>query len=206
MMDYEYQPANHLSFRLANTVVVPEVFPADALSRQGGRARKVVRYPGFKEEIYLGRRAPDASVLAQLGLDPAKIIVILRPPPEGALYHRSGNDEFERVVAEASRRDDLEVVALPREKAQIARYADLPGVLVPDRPVAGWDLLANADLMIGAGGTMNREAALLGTPTYTMFAGKLAAVDAKLISLGLMHDLREPGSVPTYAKKPATRR
>ncbi len=163
MMDYEFQPANHLSFRLASTVVVPEVFPADALSRQGGRARKVVRYPGFKEEIYLGRRAPDAAVLAQLGLDPARIIVVLRPPPEGALYHRSGNDEFERVVTEASRRDDLEVVALPREKAQIARYAELPGVLVPDRPVAGWDLLANADLMIGAGGTMNREAALLGT-------------------------------------------
>lgn len=202
MMDYEFQPANHLSFRLADTIVVPDVFPGAVLRRQGGRASKVVRYPGFKEELYLERHEPDPVVLTQLGLDPGKIIVVLRPPPEGALYHRSGNDQFERVLHEAARRDDLEVVALPRAADQVARYAGHPGVVVPARPVAGRALLACADLMIGAGGTMNREAALLGTPTYTMFAGKLAAVDAELISLGLMHDLRRPGSAPVYEKKP----
>ena len=201
MMDYEFQPANHLSFRLANTVVVPEVFPDAELRRQGAGKRKVVRYAGFKEELYLGRYEPDPAVLAELGLDPDKIIVVFRPAPEGALYHRAGNAEFERVFTETASSDNLQVVALPRSPDQRERYTGRRGVIVPARPIAGRALLAFADLMIGAGGTMNREAALLGTPTYTMFAGRLAAVDAELISLELMHDLRVPGSKPVYAKK-----
>jgi predicted glycosyltransferase len=203
MMDYEFQPANHLSFRLAQTIVVPEVFPSAELRRQGGRERKVIRYAGFKEELYLGRFEPDQTVLAVLGLDPVKVIVVLRPPPEGALYHRSGNDAFEDVFEEAALRDDLEVVVLPRSSEQAEKYRGRRGVHIPERAVPGRDLLACADVMIGAGGTMNREAALLGTPTYTMFAGKLAAVDAELISMGLMHDLRHVRSGLEYRKKPA---
>jgi predicted glycosyltransferase len=202
MMDYEFQPANHLSFRLAQTIVVPEVFPSRELRRQGGRERKVIRYPGFKEELYLGRFEPDQTVTALLGLDPVKVILVLRPPPEGALYHRSGNDAFEDVFEEAALRDDLEVVVLPRSSEQAEKYRGRRGVHIPERAVPGRDLLACADVMIGAGGTMNREAALLGTPTYTMFAGKLAAVDAELISMGLMHDLRHARSGLEYRKKP----
>lgn len=201
MMDYEFQPANHLSFRLAHTIVVPQIFPAAELHRQGGRERKVVRYQGFKEELYLGRHAPDPTVAGLLDLDPAKVIVVLRPPPEGALYHRAGNDAFERVLDDATLRDDLEVVALPRSPEQARRYGGRRGVHVPERAVSGRDLLACADVMIGAGGTMNRESALLGTPTYTMFAGRLAAVDAELLAMGLMYDLRRDDVHPAYRKK-----
>src|SRR4029079_8960987 len=122
MMDYEFQPANHLSFRLADTVVVPEVFPDVELRRQGAGKRKVVRYPGFKEELYLGRYEPDPGVLEELGLDPGKIIVVFRPAPEGALYHREGNVEFERVFSETASSDNLQVVALPRSADQRERY------------------------------------------------------------------------------------
>ncbi len=201
MMDYEFQPANHLSFRLARRVVVPELFPADALRRCGARERKVVRYLGFKEELYLGSFEPDGTVLTELGLDPVRVIVVLRPPPEGALYHRTGNARFERVVARAAADDNVQVVVLPRGVEQVRRYRSLPGVIVPERAVDGRSLLAHADLMIGAGGTMNREAALLGTPTYTMFAGKLAAVDAELIRMGLLYDLRVESVEPVFAKK-----
>jgi predicted glycosyltransferase len=204
MMDYEYQPANHLSFRLARRVIVPELFPARALRRAGARPRKVVRYPGFKEELYLGRFVPTDDVLRELNLDPARLIAVLRPPPQGALYHRGGNDHFEALLLEAATRDDLQVVVLPRVREQAARYIGRTGVIVPERPVDGLSLLAHADVMIGAGGTMNREAALLGTPTYTMFAGKLAAVDAELIDRGLLHDLRTTATIPPLAKK-ATR-
>jgi predicted glycosyltransferase len=203
MMDYEYQPANHVSFRLARRVVVPDVFPEPALRRFGARPRKVVRYEGLKEELYIGRYRPSDGVAAELGLDLGRVIIVMRPAPEGALYHRLGNERFERVLDEAASRDDLQVVLLPRTREQADRYAGRSGVIVPREPVDGRSLLAYADAMIGAGGTMNREAALLGTPTYTMFAGRLAAVDAELMRRGLLHDLREAEVELPRDKKPA---
>jgi uncharacterized protein len=201
MMDYEYQPANHLSFRLAQRVVVPEVFPESALRTFGARPTKVVRYPGFKEELYLNRASPDNEVLSVLGIDASKVIVVFRSPPDGALYHRMDNDRFERLLETAIARDDLQIVMLPRTKAQADRYRGRPGIVIPARPINGRELLLCADVMIGAGGTMNRESALLGTPTYTMFAGKLAAVDSALIEQGRLFDLRAEGVEPDFVKK-----
>ena len=202
MMDYEYQPANHVSFRLARRVVVPEVFPERALHRFGAPSHKVVRYEGLKEELYIGGFRPSDGVAAELGLDLDRVLVVMRSAPEGALYHRLGNDRFERVLDEAAARDDLQVVLLPRTREQAERYEGRRGVIVPAQPVDGRSLLAYADAMIGAGGTMNREAALLGTPTYTMFAGRLAAVDAELIRRGLLHDLRDADVELPREKKP----
>jgi uncharacterized protein len=202
MMDYEYQPANHLSFRLAGRVVVPEVFPAEALRRFGARDRKVVRYPGFKEELYLGRFRADERVLDELGLDRRRVVVVLRPAPEGALYHRGGNERFERLVEHAANDPGIQAVLLPRGPDQRARYRGAAGMVVPERAVDGRSLLVHADVMIGGGGTMNREAAILGTPTYTIFAGRLAAVDAELIRMGLLHDLREASAEAVFVKKP----
>jgi len=199
MMDYEHQPANHLSFRLATRVLVPEVFPRTALKRFGAREAKVDRYPGFKEELYLSGFAPDPQVLAELALDPATVIAVFRPPPEGALYHRMANERFDRLLDAARRHDHVQVVLLPRTPAQADRYAD--GMRIPPAAIDGASLLALADLLVGAGGTMNREAAILGTPTYTVFAGALAAVDAELIRQGRMHDLRSPQSAVEFVKK-----
>lgn len=207
MMDYEFQPANHLSFRLARKVIVPSVFPSDALERFGARPSRVVRYEGFKEELYLGRVDPNGAVLDELGLDPNKVIVVFRPPPEGALYHRMSNDRFEPILDLASASSGVQVVVLPRGREQIARYRQREGVVVPARAVDGRSLLSHADVMIGGGGTMNREAALLGIPTYTVFAGRLAAVDAELIHRGVLHDLRDPSTtVPLVKKTPSDRR
>jgi uncharacterized protein len=202
MMDYEFQPANHVSFRIADRVVVPRIFPDAALRRFGGREHKVVRYEGFKEELYLGTFRPKDSVLSELGLNPARVIAVMRPPPEGALYHRTGNDRFDRLLIEATAREDVQVVLLPRLSEQAEAYARRPGLIVPERPVDGRSLLAHADLMIGAGGTMNREAALLGIPTYTVFAGRLAAVDSDLVRRGLLRDLRDETTRPSFVKKP----
>ena len=200
MMDYEHQPANHLSFRLSRVVVVPAVFPAAALRRHGA-GTKVVRYDGFKEELYLADVAPDPAILVSLGLDPARVTAAMRPPPEGALYHREGNPRFdailEHVLAEGG-----QVVLLPRTDAQAARYRR-PGVVIPEGPVDGKALLATVDLTIGAGGTMTRESALLGMPTYTVFLGELAAVDAELMRLGKLVDLRTDG-FPDFVRGPAS--
>ena len=202
MMDYEHQPANHLSFRLAKRVVVPEAFPDDALRRFGARD-KSVRYAGFKEELYLTNTRPDPGVLRGLGLDPARVTAALRPPPEGALYHRGGNTRFaavlDHVLAEGA-----QVVLLPRTAEQAARYRR-EGIVVPDSPPDGATLIATVDLTVGAGGTMTRESALLGTPTYTVFMAELAAVDAELIRQERIVDLRA-GGAPLVARRKTERK
>ena len=202
MMDYEHQPANHLSFRLARRVVVPELFPATALRRFGARPRKVLSYPGFKEQLYLAEFTPDRSVLEGLGLDPSEVIVVLRPPPEGALYHQMANRRFDEIAASVAERRGVEGVLLARSPDQAGRYRKLEGLRVPAHAVDARSLLALADVAVGAGGTMNRESALLGTPTYTAFAAQLAAVDSELMRLGLLRDLRDPGLEPALVKKP----
>jgi predicted glycosyltransferase len=201
MMDYEHQPANHLSFRLARRVIVPEAFPDDALRRFGAR-RKTVRYLGFKEELYLAGTRPDPGVLAALGFDPSRATAAMRPPPEGALYHRGGNTRFDDVL-EHVLEQGAQVVLLPRTAEQAARYRRA-GVVVPDTPPDGATLLATVDFTVGAGGTMTRESALLGTPTYTVFMAELAAVDAELIRQGRIVDLRKAGT-PVVARRDSTR-
>ena len=106
MMDYEHQPANHLSFRVARRVIVPKVFPTAALRRFGAKEQKVLRYAGFKEQLYLARFRPNREVLAELGLDPQKVIVVMRPAPEGALYHRMENEYFDELLDTVRRRSD----------------------------------------------------------------------------------------------------
>jgi predicted glycosyltransferase len=202
MMDYEHQPANHLSFRLARRVIVPAVFPEKALRRFGARSRKVVRYPGFKEELYLAGFEPDESVLEELGLDRDRVVAVFRPPPEGALYHRMANVRFDEVLVQALSRDDVDVVLLPRTAEQAGRYEALSErIRIPERAIDGSSLLALADVVVGAGGTMNRESAVLGIPTYSVFAGRLAAVDAELIRQGRLRDLRAPDTRLTLEKR-----
>lgn len=203
LMDYEFQPANHLSFRLAGRVIVPEVFPSWALRRYGAGPEKVVRYPGFKEELYVDRSS-DPDALRTLPLDPKKIIVVMRPPPDEALYHRFANSRFDDLLASARSRADTQVVLLPRTRSQAGRYEGFADLLTVQNPVDGRALVRAADLVIGAGGTMNREAALLATPAYTIFGGPLAAVDAELVKMRLMHDLRDPTAEPVFAKKKAS--
>jgi predicted glycosyltransferase len=203
MMDYEHQPANHLSFRLVRRVIVPQAFPEEALRRYGADPEKVIRYPGFKEELYLAGFQPDSSVLDGLGLEPSRVIAVFRPPPEGALYHPMANERFEELLRLALADDEVDVVLLPRDAEQRQRYTGLSErIRVPARAIDGASLLALADVVVGAGGTMNRESALMGTPTYTVFAGPLAAVDADLIRAGRLHDLRE-AALPRFEKKPA---
>ena len=203
MMDYEHQPANHLSFRVARHVIVPDVFPAEALHRCGARSANVIRYAGFKEELYLTGFQPDPSVLAEVGVvESDRVLVVFRPPPDGALYHRMGNERFEQVLAAADREPAIDLVLLPRSAAQAERLRPLaPGACVPGGGIDGSSLLALADVAVGGGGTMNRESAILGTPTYTLFAGPPAAVDEELIRQDRLRDLRIMDGLPRWEKK-----
>ncbi len=155
---------------------------------------KLRRYPGLKEEYYLSDFEPDPAVPERLGVDPGRRLVVVRTPPEVSLYHRHGNPLFVAVLERLGRDESVHAVVLPRTDEQRRRIAALalPSLLLPDRAVDAQSLIAAADVVVSAGGTMNREAIALGVPVYTTFGGRLGAVDEQLIREGRLAHLRDP--------------
>jgi predicted glycosyltransferase len=117
--DYEYALAQHtLGCRAATRVVVPEMIPQERLDRLGARPGKVRRYAGLKEEYYLHGFEPDARVLDLLGIDRARVLAVVRTPPEVSLYHRHRNPVFADVLERLGSDPAVHVVVLPRTPAQ----------------------------------------------------------------------------------------
>src|SRR5690349_4726833 len=187
MMDYEHQPANHLAFRFASRIIVPASFPAKRLRRCGARVGKVRRYHGTKEDVYLADFEPDplfGARLCELGVKTDNVLVLMRPPAHDALYHRFQNTLFDEALAVLQERPDVQVILLPRNGAQRAAYSERKSIIVPAAPLDGANLITASDLVISAGGTINREAAALGVPVASIYAGKWAAVDEHLLNEG----------------------
>ena len=208
MLDYEWALLQHgVNCRLANRVLAPEAIPASRLSRVGARPPKLVPYPGLKEEYYLSDFVPDPGALAQLGLDRERILCVVRTAPAYALYlGGSENPILPRVLQRLSANEDAQTVVLPRTAEQGAAIAELglPRVVIPERVVDGRSLVALADLVVSAGGTMNREAAVLGTPVWSIFEGRMGGVDEMLARTGRLHLLADPTEIEV-AKKGADR-
>jgi len=202
LMDYEHQPANHLAFRLASRVVVPRAFPDRALRRYGAGTRKVRRYDGFKEDVYLADWRSSAgaieNLLASLGVSGREVLVVVRPPARDALYHRFDNELFDALLEHLCARQDVRIVLLARTDAQReefdARHRS-EQVIMPRAALDGATLIAAADLVVSAGGTMNREAAALGVPAATVYAGEWAAVDEALVSEGRLKRIRTQADI-----------
>ncbi len=193
MFDYEWARVQHtINCRLAGAVVVPDAIPPERLRRYGA-ARKLQRYPGLKEEYYLAGFAPDTAVLDELSLDPSRPIAVVRTPPVVSLYHRFENDLFATVL---DRLRGSQTVVLPRVDSQRAELQDF---IVPEQAIDAPSLIGLADLVVSAGGTMNREAVALGTPVFTTFEGRLGAVDERLIAEGRLHRLTDAATL-TLAK------
>ena len=193
--DYEFASLqHHVGLRAATKVVFPESIPGERLARFGVRPPKLLRYPGLKEEYYLSDFEPDADVLERLQLDSDRVLVVLRPPPDVSLYHRHSNPLFPQTLDHLGSLDAVQAVVLPRTEAQHAyvRALKLPSVLVPDGAVDAQSLIAFADVVVSAGGTMNREAAALGVPVYTTYGGRLGGVDEELIREGRLKPLTDP--------------
>jgi predicted glycosyltransferase len=193
--DYEFAAQqHHVNCRLCRVVMVPEAIPPARLARYGATPRKLRRYPGLKEEYYLADFEPDDAVLTELGLGRDRLLVVVRTPPEVSLYHRFENPLF-REVLERLRAGEAQTVVLPRTREQRDELARLGSFVVPEHAVDAQSLVAFADLVISAGGTMNREAVALGTPVFTTFEGRLGAVDEALIREGRLRRLTDPAEV-----------
>jgi predicted glycosyltransferase len=208
LMDYEHQPANHLAFRMANRVIVPRSFPEAALRKFGAATRKVRRYDGIKEDVYLADFQPDPNFprqLKELGVAPSDILVTVRPPARDALYHRFENQLFDELLTRLGARPDLKVIFLARTPDQLEHYRKMltPNFIVPNSALDGANLIAHSDLVVSAGGTMNREAAALGTPAATIYAGRWAALDEELVHEGRLQRIRVSADLDTlgFVKK-----
>ena len=200
--DYEYAWLQHqLGCRAATRVVVPEAIPPGRLARFGARPPKLLRYEGLKEEYYLADFEPAPNPVE--GLDPARVLVVVRTPPEVSLYHRHGNPLFAAVLERLGRDESVQAVVLPRtdEQRSVIRALELASLVVPERAVDAQSLIAHADLVVSAGGTMNREAVALGVPVYTTFAGRLGGVDEWLIREGRLLPLTDPRSLELHKRE-----
>jgi predicted glycosyltransferase len=201
--DFEGAEGMHrINFRMADKVMLPEVIPFESLARLGLDRRRYRPYPGLKEQVTLADFVPDEDVASELGLDPARPIAVLRPPATMSLYHRSlRNTLFDQVLDQLSG-TETQVVLLPRTAEQGAAFKGVPGLIVPSRPIDGPSLLWIADAVISAGGTMNREAAVLGVPTWTTFAGTLGAVDRWLVAEGRLRVAERAEDIVVIKRQP----
>jgi uncharacterized protein len=203
MHDYEFAVAqHHVGCRLARRVIFPDSVPPDRLKRFGVGPDKLFEYPGFKEEYYLADFEVDPGVLDQVGVDTERVVVIVRPPPDVSLYHRKSNPLFPQVLARVGTDERVHAVVLPRteEQREYVRNLALPSLIVPDHAVDGQSLVALADLVVSAGGTMNREAVALGTPVYTTYGGRLGGVDEALIRSNRLRPLTDPRALELEKK------
>jgi predicted glycosyltransferase len=205
--DYEFATLQHqLGMRAATKVVVPESIPPERLARFGVRPPKLERYPGLKEEYYLSDFEPDPAVLDGLGVDRSRVLVVLRPPPDVSLYHRHSNPLFPQTLDYLGAHPEVQAVVLPRTEEQrvFVRQLDLPSMIVPERAVDAQSLIALADVVVSAGGTMNREAAALGVPVYTTYGGRLGGVDEELIREGRLKPLTDPRALELERRESAS--
>jgi predicted glycosyltransferase len=176
-----------------------------------------LKYPGIKEDVYVPRFVPDPSIRSQLGLREQDVVVTMRPPASEAHYHNPQSDElFKAAVKYLSKNPEVKLVALPRNEKQATwlreRWPDLFSdgkMRIPEKIVDGLNLIWHSDFVISGGGTMNREAASLGVPVYSIFRGKIGAVDqylskaGRLVLLQSLEDLHTK-ILPVRRERPAS--
>jgi predicted glycosyltransferase len=193
-MDYEFQPANHLAFRLAQKVIVPRGFDQRALRQQGATAKKVIFYDGLKENITLVDFNPDPAfpqILDGFDIALSDVLITMRPPATGAAYHRFENTFFEDALVYLAKRSDIKILLLPRSDSQARHFRALrlDNIVISPHVLDGLNLVYWSDMVISAGGSMNREAIVMGTPACTIFRGRMAGVDRKMIENGMLRNL-----------------
>lgn len=199
MFDYEHADLSHkLNCRMANSVMVPEFIPKDRITAHGAKPENVRHLPGLKEHVYLSRRTEGMrEIRDDLGVDMDEVFCVVRPPATMSAYHRFENDLFVGLMRHLAETEGTRVLIVPRTAEQRAELQPLlpEQVMFAEKVYDGPALLQEADLVVSAGGTMNREAVVLGTPAYTIFAGRIGAVDEELIRRGLLTRVESPEDV-----------
>jgi len=198
--DYEF--AKIWAFVSPNWAMTPNMIPTEAMKLGGDR---ILKYPGIKEDVYVPSFVPEDGIRRELGIGENEILVTMRPPASEAHYHSPNSDKlFEATVAHLGKMPDVRMVVLPRTPKQgheiTAAWPELSSrrkLFIPERVVDGLNLIWHSDLVISGGGTMNREAAALGVPVYSIFRGTIGAVDQYLAANQRMVLLESPADLMT---------
>jgi predicted glycosyltransferase len=196
LYDYEFVHSR-LSNWVSKKVMVPSQIPADRLVEQGLPREKLIGYPGLKEEVYIYDFRPQPDLLAQLGLDPGRLIITVRPPQTWAHYHNPHTEVLLEALLDRLREEqDAQVMILCRtaEQAEALRtkyHLDSKPFRLLTKAVDALSLMWSSDAIFSGGGTMVREAALLGLNAFSIFAGKLGAADEALERQGKLKMIRE---------------
>jgi predicted glycosyltransferase len=200
MSDYEH--AQSLAFFRPSWIIYPDVIPNEKL---GFREDRILKYCGIKEDVYVPSFKPDPTVRKSLGLSKEELVVTIRPPANEAHYHRPESDElFHAAVTYLAMQPGLRLVLLPRNSRQDAHVRQLwpelissGKMIIPEHVVDGLNLIWFSDLVVSGGGTMNREAAALGIPVYSIFRGKTGAVDRYLADQGRLTLIEKVDDIPS---------
>jgi uncharacterized protein len=202
VMMHDYEHSTKTGFVEPTWTFMPEVIPTNSMGKDDTHT---VKYPGLKEDVYVLGFRPDPNFKKNLGIKDSELVITLRPPATEAHYH---NPEAERLFDATMRlladKTNVKAITLPRNGKQKQQIKDAwpeliasGRVIIPDNPLNGLDLIWASDLVISGGGTMNREAAALGVPVYSIFRGKIGAVDQYLAQTGRLMLLETPEDVMT---------
>ena len=205
IMMHDYEHNIKTGFIEAEWVLMPDVIPDGVMTK---KSERILRYPGLKEDVYIPRFRPDSSILKQLGIAPGDLVVTVRPPATEAHYHTHESDVlFRETMQLLSSRPNVRIVTLPRNGRQSqqlqSEWSSLIAsgcMVIPTHAVDGLNLMWFSDLVVSGGGTMNREAAALGVPVYSIFRGKIGAVDHYLAQQGRLTLLESPSDVRNKIK------
>jgi predicted glycosyltransferase len=188
--DYEY--ANMLHAKFAKYTLIPKVIPKNRINIPENR---LIQYDGYKEDMYMADYTPkDIDVQ----VDESKIVVLFRPGDYYSHYQSHDYQSIEKGLLELFRgyREEIFLLVLPRHEEQRSYLADYFSKHnieheFPRTNYFGPDLIWKADMIIGGGGTMLREACLLSVPAYSFFSGKTGAVDEDYVRQGKMDLIRD---------------
>lgn len=216
MYDYEFTETRIFN-RFSSRVLVPDAIPDGVLDKRGLSAEFRKKYPGIKEELYVRTFEPTPNFLRellanhQIAYDENKVTVVFRPPATTANYHAA---KSEVLMKELLRRlldsKDAFTIVVPRTGEQAGEIEDVIGdahdnCLILATAVDGINLAYAADLVISGGGTMNREAVLLGVPVYSIFAGRQGSLDAAMEAAGsivFIKDTVDTGRIKLQKRTP----
>jgi predicted glycosyltransferase len=199
---YDYEFAQKMGFLHSLWFMIPEYLPDPADLKAKARTRK---YPGLKEDVYVPGFRPDPSLGDKLGIRAGHIVITVRPPATEAHYHNPEAEVlFEAAMNFFMERAETQVVLLPRNQRQGADLRKIWGtwisngrILIPEHAINGLNLVWSSDLVVSGGGTMNREAAALGVPVYSIFRGQIGAVDRYLVQQGRLTLIEKVDDVRT---------
>jgi predicted glycosyltransferase len=212
--DYEYSYMPSWMLKWITKLYVPSVMSLNSYLSRNLDARKIVRYPGLKEDLYVHGYKPDKGLLSELGIDSKNIVALMRPPATTAHYHvHEGDKLFWNALKYLSKRTDVSIIIIPRNPDQheeienwINENKHETQVIIPPKVCHGPSLILAVDLVVSGGGTMNREAACLGMPVYSIFRGRLGSIDRHLIENGRLHLIEDAGALSRIELRKRTSR